>query len=114
MATSLLQLTLAITPAIIASMVIKRIRMPWEKQKTPSERAELLNMLAKDIKSVKTIMASNIAAVNAGRACALPSLPLTNWKRLKRDSRLSKYTDEKIFKTMIRQFRDWERMGRTI
>jgi len=114
MTQSLLQLTLAITPAIIASMVIKYISFPWEKKKSPSERAEILSMLAKDVKQVKSVLAQNIAAVNQGKACAIAHLPLSNWKRLKRDYRLQKYMDEKIFKQMVYQFQDWEKMGSTI
>jgi hypothetical protein len=114
MATSLLQLTLAIAPAIIASMVIKRISFPWETKKSPSERAEILGMLARDVKQVKSILAINISAVNKGNACAIVPLPLSNWKRIKRDSRLKKYMDEKIFRQMTRQFKEWEKMGRAI
>jgi len=113
MAYSLLQLTLAITPAIIASMIIKRISLPWEKKKSPSERAEILSMLAKDVKQVKSVLSQNIKAVNKGKACAIVSLPLSNWKKLKRDSRMKKYMDEKIFQQMITQFRDWEKMTLT-
>jgi len=108
MGQSILQLSLAIAPALIASLVIKRVTLPWENERRPSERAELLLMLAKDVRDVKSIMARNIKAVNHGRACALPSLPLLNWKRLKKDARLKKYSNERIFKAMIRQFREWE------
>ena len=108
MATPLLQLTLALAPAIIASMVIKHVTLPWEKEKRPSERAELLNLLARDVKRVKLIMARNIAAVNTGKACAIVPLQLSNWKRVKSDKRLKKYADEKIFKMMIHQFNEWE------
>lgn len=109
MTASLLQLTLAITPAILASLVIQRIRLPWEKKLNPSERAELLSMLAKDVRQVKSIMAKNMIAVNAGRARSLPLLPLSNWKRLKKDLRLKKYAHDPVVKTMVRQFREWER-----
>ncbi|MDZ4221533.1 MAG: hypothetical protein U1C18_01515, partial [Patescibacteria group bacterium] len=79
------------------------------KEKRPSERAEILRMLARDVKSAKSIMAANIKAVDDGRACAMRRLPLSNWNRLKKDSRLHKYASEPIFKHMIRQFREWER-----
>jgi len=110
MALSLLQLTLAITPAIIASIIIKRIRFPWDNEKRPSERAEILRLLAKDVKKVKQVLARNIKAVNSGRACPIVALPLSNWKRLKRDVRLQKYMDEKIFQQMIKQLKQWEQM----
>jgi len=108
MGQSVLQLTLALIPAVVASLVIQRVKLPWELEKRPSERAELLCLLAKDVKRVKSIMARNIAAVNAGKACVLTALPLSNWKRVKHDKRLKKYTDEKIFKIMIHQFNEWE------
>ena len=111
MATSILQLTLALTPAILASMVIQRISLPWEKQTRASERSELLGMLARDVKRVKAIMAENIAAVNAGRACALPPLPLTNWRKLKRTTRLKKYSHDPVVKKLIHQFREWEQVA---
>ena len=111
MAQSLLQFGLAITPAILASIIIRRMQMPWERKKRPGERAELLHLLAKDVKHVKAIMATNIRAVNQGRACELRPLPLRNWKQIKHDARLKKYADERIFKTMVRQFREWERMA---
>ncbi len=108
MALNILQLTLALTPAVLISMVIQRMSLPWEKKHTVSERSELLSMLAKDVKRVKAIMAENIAAVNAGRACAITPLPLTNWKKLKRTSRLQKYSHDPVVKKLIRQFREWE------
>ena len=110
MALSLLQLTLAITPAIIASIIIKRISFPWDKEKRPSERAEILRLLARDVKKVKQVLARNIKAVNSGKACPIVALPLSNWKRLKRDVRLRKYMDEKIFQQMIKQLKQWEQM----
>ena len=85
--------------------------MPWDKQKRPSERAEILCLLAKDIKRVKSILARNIIAVNSGRRCPALNLPLSNWKKIKKDTRLQKYSDEKIFQTMISQFKEWERIG---
>lgn len=109
MASEILQLALALTPAVAISLVINRVSMPWDKKKLPSERAELLVLLARDIKHVKSIMARNIVAVNAGRSCALSSLPLNNWRWIKTDQRLRKYADEPIFKTIISQFREWER-----
>ena len=114
MTTSLLQLTLAITPAIIASIIIKRISFPWEKKKSHSERAEILSMLARDVKQVKSVLAQNITAVNKGKACAIVPLPLSNWKKLKRDSRLQKYMDEKIFKQMTSEFRELEKIHNAI
>ncbi len=108
MAQSLLQFGLAIAPAIIVSLAIRQMQMPWERKKRPGERAELLHLLAKDVQRVKAIMAANIRAVNQGRACELHPLPLSNWHRIKRDGRLAKYADERIFKTMIHQFREWE------
>ncbi|MBI1961717.1 MAG: hypothetical protein HYS45_03395 [Parcubacteria group bacterium] len=109
MATSLLQLTLAITPALLVGAFMRRVTMPWEKEKRPSERADLLRMLARDVTRVKTIMAANIAAVNQGRACAVYRLPLSNWNRLKKDARFHKYAGDPIFRQMIRQFHEWER-----
>jgi len=111
MATSLLQLSLAITPAVLISLLIRHTTFPWERQKRPSERAELLRMLASDIRVAKIIMARNLVAVNEGKACPLACLPLTNWHRVKADIRLKKYQDEQIFKTMIKQFKEWERMS---
>ncbi len=109
MATSLIQLTLAIAPALLVGAFLKRVTMPWEKEKRPNERALLLRMLARDISRVKAIMAANIAAVNQGRACTLARLPLSNWNRLKKDARFHKYSSEPIFRHMISQFREWER-----
>jgi len=110
MASEILQLTLALMPAMAVGLALNRFPLPWEKQKRYSERAELLRMLAKDIKRVKSIMARNIVAVNAGRACPLARLPLANWKNVKNDNRLRKYASEPIFKTIINQFREWERI----
>lgn len=110
MAQEILQLTLALMPAVAIGLALNRVTLPWEKQKRYSERAELLVLLAKDIKLVKSIMARNIAAVNAGRACALAPLPLSNWKRIKKDERLYKYASEPIFRTMICQFKQWEKV----
>ena len=116
MAESILQLALALTPAVAVSLIINRVSLSWDKQKRVSERAELLQILARDIKYVKSIMAKNLAAVNAcpperraGRACALLSLPLLNWKRVKNDNRLRKYAEEPIFRTIISQFQEWEK-----
>ena len=109
MATSLLQLTLALAPALLVGAFMKRVTMPWEKEKRPSERADLLRMLARDVTRVKTIMAANINAVNQGRACTVARLPLSNWNRLKKDARFHKYSSEPIFRHMISQFREWER-----
>ena len=109
MATSILQLTLAIAPALLVGAFMQRITMPWEKQKRPGERADLLRMLARDVHRVKTIMAANINAVNQGRARTLTRLPLSNWNRLKKDARFNKYAGEPIFRHMINQFREWER-----
>lgn len=109
MTTSLLQLTMAIAPALLVGAFMRRVTLPWEKEKRPSERAELLRMLARDVTRVKTIMAANIKAVNEGRPCAMRPLPLSNWNRLKRDARLHKYSGEPLFRQMISQFREWER-----
>lgn len=108
MATSILQLTLAIAPALLVGAFMRRVTMPWEHEKRPGERAHILRMLAKDVRRVRTIMAANIKAVNAGRACPLQPLPLSNWNRLKRDARLHKYSGEPLFRQMISQFREWE------
>ncbi|MBU2575629.1 hypothetical protein KKF64_00840 [Patescibacteria group bacterium] len=113
MANSLLQLTLAITPAIIASIIIKRIKFPWDNEKRPSERAEILRLLARDVKHVKLIMARNIQAVNSGHTCPISSLPLSNWKKIKRDASLQKYMDEKIFQQMAKQLKQWEQIRLT-
>ena len=110
MALSILQLTLALTPAIIASIIVKRIHLPGDKEKRPSERAEILSLLAKDVKKVKHVLGRNIIAVNQGRACQIVNLPLSNWKRLKSDDRLRKYMDERIFQQMISQLKQWEQM----
>ncbi|OJI06188.1 hypothetical protein BK004_04970 [bacterium CG10_46_32] len=109
MTTSLIQLTLALAPIFLVGAFMQRVTMPWEKEKRPAERADLLRMLAKDISRVKTIMALNINAVNEGRACVTRPLPLSNWNRLKKDARFHKYSNEPIFKQMIRQFQEWER-----
>ena len=109
MDTSLLQLSLALTPALIAGIVINKINLPWEKEKRPSERAELLRMLARDVKRVKLIMAQNMQSINQNSTKSLVPVRLINWNKLKRDARFHKYADEKIFKQMIRQFKDWER-----
>ena len=110
-----IQLTLALAPAVAIGYALNHVSMPWDKKKQFSERAELLALMARDVKGVKSIMARHIAAVNAcpphrrtGRACALPSLPLSNWKRVKHDKRLKKYSDEPLFRTIITQFQEWE------
>jgi len=108
MATSLLQLSLAITPALLISFIIQRATFPWERQKRPSERAELLRLLASDIQVAKAIMAKNLEAVNKGKACPL-SLPLRNWRQLKHDARMRKYQDEQIFKLITQQLKEWEK-----
>lgn len=108
MAQEILQLTLALMPAVAIGYALNHVNMPWEKQKRYSERAELLALLAKDIKRVKSIMARNIKAVNAGQACPLLPLPLSNWKNVKNDQRLRKYAQEPIFKTIITQLKEWE------
>ena len=117
MATEILQLTLALIPAVAVGLAFNKVTLPWEKQKRYSERAELLGLLAKDVKQVKFIMAKKLEAVNAcpperraDRACALAPLPLANWKNVKNDNRLRKYASEPIFKTIINQFREWERI----
>ena len=94
MAAEIIQLTLALMPAMAVGFAINRLNMPWDKQKRFSERTELLSLMARDIKRVKSIMARHILLVNAGRVCALPALPLSNWKRVKNDSRLKKYSDD--------------------
>lgn len=109
MAESILQLALALTPAIVVSLAINRLTMPWDKKKRPSERAELLALLARDIKGVKSIMARNMAAVNPPAGGRLPSLPLSNWKSVKNDQRLRKYASEPIFRTIISQLQQWEK-----
>ncbi len=111
MTTSLLQLTLALTPALVAGVIINRINMPWEKEKRPAERAELLRMLARDIKRVKSIMAQNMRSINQSKSRTLAPMRLTNWNKLKKDTRLHKYSGEPIFKEMIKQFREWERLA---
>ncbi|MAG28997.1 hypothetical protein CL632_02530 [bacterium] len=111
MSTSLLQLSLAITPALVAGVIINRMRMPWEKEKRPAERAELLRMLARDVKRVKAIMAQNMRSINHTNTKSLAPVKLYNWNKLKKDARLRKYSDEKIFKQMIKQFREWERFA---
>ena len=103
-----IQLTLALAPAVAIGYAFSRVNMPWDKNKQFSERAELLSLMARDVKGVKSIMARHMAAVNAGRACALPSLPLANWKRVKHDKRLKKYADEPLFQKIITQFQEWE------
>lgn len=108
MAQEFIQLTLALMPAVAIGYALNRVNMPWDNQKQFSERAELLSLMARDVKGVKSIMARHMAAINAGRACALPSLPLLNWKRVKHDKRLKKYSDEPLFKTIITQLQEWE------
>lgn len=110
MAQEIIQLTLALIPAVAVGLALNRLPLPWEKQKRYSERAELLSLLARDIKSVKSIMARSLASVNQ-KNNRMPRVPLTNWQRLKKDARLYKYADEPIFKTMIKQFKEWERIG---
>lgn len=112
MTNALIQLTLAIAPALMVAGIIKHVQLPWEAKKLPSERAEILSLLARDVRSVKTIMAHSLARVNVGASCNVPRLPLTNWKRLKNDPRLKKYSDEKIFMEMISQFKRWEHGSR--
>ncbi len=108
MAAEIIQLTLALMPAVAVGFAINRLDMPWDKQKRFSERTELLSLMARDIKRVKSTMARHMILVNAGRARALPALPLANWKRVKHDSRLKKYSDEPLFRAIISQFREWE------
>jgi len=109
MAQEILQLTLALMPAMAVGLALNRIPMPWEKQKRYSERAELLSLLARDVKGVKSIMARGLLSVNP-KVSHMPRVPLSNWQRLKKDARLYKYADEPIFKTMIKQFREWEKI----
>jgi len=107
MASEILQLTLALMPAVAVGLALNRVTLPWEKQKRYSERAELLSLLARDIRGVKSIMARGLLSVNP-KTSRMPSVPLSNWQRLKKDARLYKYADEPIFKTMIKQFKEWE------
>ena len=102
---NILQLGLAIAPAIITGFIIKHITLPWEKQKHFSERAEILSMLARDIRAVRSSFAD---ALNESKKSFAP-LPLYNWQKIKTDERLRKYAEEPIFKTMINQFKEWER-----
>ncbi len=102
-----IQLTLALAPAVAIGYALNHVSMPWDKKKQFSERAELLALMARDVKGVKSIMARHIAAVNPPKG-GLPRLPLNNWKRVKHDKRLKKYSDEPLFQTMIKQFTEWE------
>ena len=108
MAQEFIQLTLALMPAVAIGYALNRVNMPWDKKKQFSERAELLSLMARDVKGVKSIMARHMAAINSGRACALPSLPLSNWKKMKHDKRLKKYVDEPLFQKIITQLQEWE------
>ena len=101
---NILQLSLAIAPAIITGFIIKHITLPWEKQKHFSERAEILSMLARDIRAVRSVFAG---AIGQSKKSFTP-LPLYNWQKIKADCRLRKYANEPIFKTMINQFKEWE------
>lgn len=109
MAQEFIQLTLALMPAVAIGYALNRVNMPWDKKKQFSERAELLSLMARDVKGVKSIMARHIAAVNPP-AGGLPRLPLSNWKRVKHDKRLKKYADEPLFQTIISQFHEWEKV----
>ena len=97
MATEILQLTLALMPAVAVGLALNKVTLPWEKQKRYSERAELLGLLAKDVKQVKFIMAKKLEAVNAcpperraDRARALGPPPLAHWKNTKKHTTLCK------------------------
>lgn len=103
---NILQLSLAITPAIITGFIIKHITLPWEKQKHISERAELLGMLARDIRAVKSVFAQSLEQSKK----SFTPLPLYNWQKIKTDERLRKYSQEPTFQTIIKQFREWERI----
>lgn len=105
MESGIIQLSLAIAPAIIISFIIKHITLPWEKQKHISERAEILNMLARDIRAVKSVFARSLAQSKK----SFTPLPLYNWQKIKTDERLRKYCQEPIFQTIINQLREWER-----
>jgi hypothetical protein len=111
MASSILQLSLAITPALLAGVVIRRIQFPWDKEKRPSERAELLRLLARDVKRVKLIMSKTLANVNSTHSKPLPRVSLPNWNKVKKDARLTKYAREPIFKEIISQFKEWEQIN---
>ena len=105
---AIVQLGLALTPALAAGFIIKRVTLPWEKQKRVSERAELLSLMAQDIIRVKEAMA---VSLNSARVSSAPKINLANWNKVKKNPALQKYTDEKIFKMMISQFREWEGMA---
>ncbi len=109
MGQDIIQLTLALMPAVAIGYALNHVNMPWDNQKQFSERAELLSLMARDIKHVKAIMARNMAAVNPP-AGGLPRLHLANWKRIKNDRRLKKYSDEPLFQKIITQFQEWERV----
>ena len=110
MSQELFQFGLAILPAISLGMLINKVSLPWQKKKRFSERAELLALLARDVKRAKSIMARAMESVNSGRVCRMPSLPLSNWQKVRGDERLRKYASEPIFRAMIQQFREWERI----
>lgn len=107
MAQEFIQLTIALAPAIAIGYAFSRVNMPWDKNKQFSERAELLSLMARDVKGVKSIMARHMSAVNPP-AGGLPRLPLSNWKRVKHDKRLKKYADEPLFQKIITQLQEWE------
>ncbi len=110
MTTSIFQLTLAIIPAFAISYIVHSITMPWDKKKRDGERAEILSMLAKDIKKAKTILSRDIEYISSGKPLKNIQLPLNNWNKLKFDYRLKKYSDEPLFKEMIKQFKQLERI----
>jgi len=84
--------------------------MPWETKKRDGERAEILSMLAKDVKRTKKILAKNLSYANSGKNQIAYPLSLNNWNSLKNDYRLKKYSNEPIFKEMIKQFKQLERL----
>lgn len=110
MAQELFQFTLALMPALAVGLAINKLRLPWQGAKRPSERAELLSLLARDVKRAKFIMARAMQTVNRDKAGAMPAIPLPNWRKVRRDARLRKYAGEPIFRAMIQQFREWERV----
>lgn len=110
MATSIIQLTLAIIPAFAISYIIHKMTMPWDKQKREGERAEILSMLAKDIKKAKVALSRNLTSVSSGESHKSTPLSLNNWNMLKYDMRFKKYSDEPLFKEMIKQFKQLERI----
>lgn len=108
MGQELFQFGLALLPAISLGLLINKVTLPGQKKKRFSERAELLALLARDVKRAKFIMARALARVNCAQSCELPAIPLSNWRKLKQDERLRKYASEPIFRAMIQQFREWE------